>query len=410
MHLNRKLAALAGGLAAIALLAAGCSKATTDELPTPDPTEFPVSVQAGDLYTLSSEGVERVKFLLSSGHNPPGLNRLLDDADGALGHPLTSVADKKESTLPKGATKHDFVTFARYYWPDPKNPNGPYKPVDGKVITDQTPDYANFKALTHDVRVLGLAYKVTGNKQYADKAAAMIRMWFLAPGTRMNPNVNFGQVIRNTNRPTRGAIEMYNISMVLDGITLIRDSGALNVSERLQLKAWFIQYLQWLTADPHGMAEWEEFKNNRLTWYYAQVIAVAMFVGNHDLALQTAKLGTQLVDNQVAGDGNLPLENQRADATAYNFYGLLALLRLGWAVNNVPGAPKLLDFKGGDGAGIRKAVMTQVVKTGTVDKPPALRMGAYIYDGSGMLAQLAFAEEPNTDSATVVGFPLSIGE
>lgn len=42
---------------------------------------------------------------------------------------------------------------------------------------------------------LALAWYYTGRKEYAEKAATVLRTWFLDPDTRMNPNLDHAQFI-----------------------------------------------------------------------------------------------------------------------------------------------------------------------------------------------------------------------
>ena len=55
---------------------------------------------------------------------------------------------------------------------------------------------------------LAAAYKITGERKYADHAAAHLRAWFIDEATRMNPNLQYAQAIqgRFTGRGT-GIIE-----------------------------------------------------------------------------------------------------------------------------------------------------------------------------------------------------------
>jgi len=76
---------------------------------------------------------------------------------------------------------------------------------------------------TH-TEALGIAYYLTGEEKYAKKAAEILRVWFLDPETRMNPNVNHGQVRLGHNTGTKGG--------VLDGRMMMRGlEGGLLLAE-----------------------------------------------------------------------------------------------------------------------------------------------------------------------------------
>jgi len=44
-----------------------------------------------------------------------------------------------------------------------------------------------------------LAYYFSDDNTYAEYAAKLIRVWFLDPATKMNPNLNYAQAIKGTN-------------------------------------------------------------------------------------------------------------------------------------------------------------------------------------------------------------------
>src|SRR5882757_6883965 len=59
------------------------------------------------------------------------LTALAAKAPAAMRAPIATVIDKPQAS-PSGDA-HDYVSFARYYWPDPTKPDGlPYLSHDGK--------------------------------------------------------------------------------------------------------------------------------------------------------------------------------------------------------------------------------------------------------------------------------------
>ena len=82
--------------------------------------------------------------------------------------------------------KNDYFSEGDYWWPDPKNPAGPYVQRDGMTNPD------NFNAHRHalirlsvQVPALAAAWMHTRKNSYASHAAKHLRAWFLDPATRM---------------------------------------------------------------------------------------------------------------------------------------------------------------------------------------------------------------------------------
>src|SRR6476660_916691 len=111
-----------------------------------------------------------------------------------------SVVNKDEAA-PSG-DKHDYLSYARYWWPDPDKPDGmPYIRRDGKTNKDSLKkgDRETIGMLYDDVETLALAGYLLNDDPSAKHAAVLLRTWFLDPATRMNPNLHFGQAIRGRN-------------------------------------------------------------------------------------------------------------------------------------------------------------------------------------------------------------------
>jgi hypothetical protein len=110
------------------------------------------------------------------------------------GQPVTVTA----SSSPRSAGgPHDFFSEADYFWPDPKNPNGPYINRDGMSNPDNFLGHRRAMIrLSLIVPVLAAAWLLTRQKRYADHAAAHLRAWFIDDATRMNPNLQYARPSR----------------------------------------------------------------------------------------------------------------------------------------------------------------------------------------------------------------------
>ena len=200
--------------------------------------------------------------------------RVLKAADQYLSEqPITITA----SHSPRSAGGlHDFFSEADYWWPDPKDPNGPYLQRDGMSNPDNFVEHRRaLMRLSVQMPALVAAWKLTHEERYAKHAALHLRAWFLDESTRMNPNLPYAQAIhgRFTGRGT-GIIDTIHLVEVARAIEVLEKSKALSAAEIKGLKQWFTNYLQWLTTSRNGIEE-REAKNNHGTCWVMQVAAFA---------------------------------------------------------------------------------------------------------------------------------------
>src|SRR5262249_5023280 len=168
--------------------------------------------------------------------------------------PYTIVINNKPQPAPSG-DKHDYVSMAPYFWPDPAKKDGlPYVRKDGKVNPERDKyDGPLLKKMTAAVGTLGLAWYLTGEEAYAEHAAKLLRVWFLDPGTRMNPHLNYGQFIPGlTEGRGTGIIDTVSLLKVVDAAGLLEGSRAWTAADRKGLEAWFHDYLRWLRTSKNG--------------------------------------------------------------------------------------------------------------------------------------------------------------
>jgi hypothetical protein len=254
--------------------------------------------------------------------------RILRAADSDLAEaPLTITAFPSPRS---SGGAHDFYSEGDYWWPDPAQPGGPYVQRDG--LTNPDNFVAHRRALVRfsvQVPALVAAWKISGERRYAEHAAAHLRAWFINPDTRLNPNLQYAQAIygRSTGRGI-GIIDTVHLVEVARAIEVLEQSDVLSPGERQQIQRWFADYLRWLTTSKNGHDE-RDAKNNHGSCWLLQVAAFAHLTGDQPLlAYARDRFKTVLLPTQLAADGSLPLELKRTKPYGYALFDLEALAAL----------------------------------------------------------------------------------
>ncbi|SEN86023.1 alginate lyase family protein [Actinacidiphila rubida] len=291
------------------------------------------------------------------------LAQLTAQADGWLTQGPWTVTSKPQT--PPGGDRHDYLSQAPYWWPtQPKtadNPWGcPYVQKDGvrNPDVDTITDHDGRGRMFNAVYSLTLAWYYTGRAAYAEHAAQILRTWFTDPATRMNPNLDHGQIIPcRTDGRAIGIIDFsQQFTDVLDA-TAILDIGApgWTRADHRGMQDWYTAFTTWLGGSfAAGEADAD---NNHGTFFDMQLAALQLATGHRDLARQTVlSAETRRIDSQVAGDGGLPQELARTRSFHYSTFDLVALTRLAqigrhvgvdvWNYRNPAGATVLdaVDF------------------------------------------------------------------
>lgn len=280
--------------------------------------------------------------------------RVIADANRYLAAPPVTITASHSDRSPGGP--HDFFSEGDYWWPDPKNPGGPYIRRDG----ESNPQ--NFVAhreamirLSIVVPALAIAWKLTGERRYAAKAREHAVAWFIDPATKMNPNLQYAQAIHgvSTGRGT-GIIDTIHLVEVTRALGALRDSGVWASGEYAAIEDWFRAYVQWMTTSKNGIEE-RDAKNNHGSCWVMQVAQFAAFTGNRDnMRYCAARFREKLIPDQVASDGSLPLELSRTKPYSYSLFNMDVLATI-CQILSTP-SDSLWSFATPDRRGMKKVI------------------------------------------------------
>ena len=281
---------------------------------------------------------------------------ILRAADRAMSTDILTVMDKE--TIPPSGDKHDYISAGRYWWPDPKNPGGPYIRKDGVVNREIDKfDRGILGSIAKSVKDLGVAYYLVADENYAAKAVQNLKIWFLNPSTKMNPNMNFGQTISGRNEGKgrgEGIIDTYCLVEMLEGVELLKKSKFYTPAVSEGLTNWFSDYLNWMMTTEIGNEEFTA-KNNHGTAFDVQATRYALFVGKEDIARKfIAEFPARRLFTQIEPDGSQPLELVRTTALGYSTFNLTHILDMCCIAKSLN--VDLFNTKSTDGRSISKAL------------------------------------------------------
>jgi hypothetical protein len=367
--------------------------------------------------------------LLLLGWTPPSVKQqaaatlkknILAEAAWALKQQPVTVTDQ---SCPRSAGGiHDFYSEGDYWWPDPKNPSGPFIQKDG--LTNPENFTAHRLAMIRFSRIIGAlasAYQITGDKKYVQQAMLHMEAWFINPATMMNPNLQYAQAIKGvaTGRGI-GIIDTIQLMEVVQGMEAMQDSPLVSKQLLTGIKGWFSQYLGWLTTHPYGKDEMNA-KNNHGTCWVMQAACFAKFTGNTEITdFCRNRYKEVLLPSQMAADGSFPLELKRTKPFGYSLFNLDAMSTI-CQILSTP-TDNLWIYQTADGRSIKKGIefMSPYLKDKTTwpyphdvmhweswpVAQPALVFGAAAYDNTDWLNTWKKLDHAPADEEVIRNLPV----
>jgi len=351
---------------------------------------------------------EKVKARISEKQFRPAYSTLIERAEIALTEGPFSVMQKKQ--VPPSGDKHDYMSIGPYWWPDSAKITGqPYIRKDGYInpefLDDQT-DVTSKNKMFSNVETLTWATYFSDERKYAEKAVELLKVWFINPETRMNPNLNYAQGIPGIcDGRGIGIIDWSSVYILVAPIQILDARGFLPPETKQPLFSWFKRYLDWLIDSNFGKEIDNFAKNNHATWFDVQVAGIALMLGENPIA-QTRLEQTKFtrIATQIEPDGSQPHELTRTQSLSYTAMNLRGFILLAILAGHVD--VDLWNFRTNDGRSILKAL--EFLEPYVLNKRewPFTQISGSVntYKEIKYLFQIAFNQSGNSHYQTVAEF------
>jgi hypothetical protein len=248
---------------------------------------------------------------------------------------------------------HDFYSQADYFWPNPKDPNGPYINRDGQSNPDNFDQHRKAMVrLSMQMPALTAAWLLTGERRYGFKACEHLRAWFVTAETRMNPNLLFSQAVQgvSTGR-SYGIIDTLHLVEVARAASFLANR-ILNAQDSAAVKNWFASYLDWLGASDRGKAERDTTNNHAICWAL-QAAEFARLAGDDGSRTEVyTRYREILLPLQMDPNGSFPRELARTKPYSYSIFNFDVMAGLCQSLKGL--TPDPLSFQLPDGRGLSK--------------------------------------------------------
>jgi len=283
-------------------------------------------------YMFDYDAILRIKSEIKAGSTKydEALKLLKKNADKHLVATIHTVVDK--TGTPYSGDKHDYMSAAPYWWPNPKTKDGlPWIRKDGKKNKEWMklfPDDEWAKEMPVQVYELALYYYYSGDEKYATKAVKILYDWLINPDKKMNPNMNFGQAVYGKDDIRDNVLLETRVwTRIPDATLLLKTSPAYTHTIDTGVKKWFTEYINWILTSPGGSANVSEKNiNNPATVGYSQLVVFSAFTGQDDLAKKWInKTKNYLIPNQINLKGEQVNEITRTRALHYSTRNIWAL-------------------------------------------------------------------------------------
>jgi hypothetical protein len=250
--------------------------------------------------------------------------------------------------------RHDFYSQADYFWPNPKDPNGPYINRDGQSNPNNFDDHRRVMVrLSIQMPALTAAWLLTGNREYAGRACDHLRAWFVDADTRMNPNLEFAQAVEgvSTGR-SYGIIDSLHLVEVARAASFLTEK-MLSPTDANTIRDWFSSYLDWLSTSAPGKTERDARNNHAMCWTL-QAAEYARLAGGDAARKEVFRRYREiLLPDQMAFDGSFPRELTRTKPYSYSIFNFDVMAGLCQSLKGLDPDPP--TFQLSDGRGLARA-------------------------------------------------------
>ncbi len=254
---------------------------------------------------------------------------------------------------------HDFYSQADYFWPNPKDPNGPYINRDGQSNPENFDEHRKVMvALSIQMPALTAAWLLTGNRRHGQKACAHLRAWFVSPETRMNPNLLCAQAVQGSSTGrSYGIIDTLHLVEVARAASFLtsgfRNHRMLSAQDAAAVQSWFASYLDWLSHSERGIKERDTENNHAFCWAL-QAAEFARLAGEDAARKEVYRRYREiLLPNQMDANGSFPRELARTKPYSYSIFNFDVMAGLCQSLKGL--APDPPSFRLTDGRGLCKA-------------------------------------------------------
>lgn len=297
----------------------------------------------------------------SQRHSSPATDIAKVDRDRILASAVRYLNEEPVTITSSSSTRsaggrHDFFSESDYWWPDPKNPDGPYIRKDGMTNPDNFVEHRlAMRRFSIHVPALTAAYLITKDAKYARHAMKHLRAWFITEATRMNPSMRYAQAVKGVSIGRDvGIIDALHLVEVSRSIMVLEKEDMIDKRDLDTIKKWFADFTDWLTTSKNGIDEREQ-KNNHGTEWVLQVAAYSQLVSDSvKMDYCRKRFKEVLLPGQMGPDGSFPKELARTKPYSYSIFNLDLLMAICQVLSD--DRDNLFRFTLPDGRSIRKGV------------------------------------------------------
>ncbi len=308
---------------------------------------------------LNAGEIENIKEKLRTNQQPwkSAYDIMINEDDKHINIPVQSVTFRGDS--PPSGDIHDYYTDPPYSSDGVVDPN-----------SDRT-DYSSLINVSRSVRYLGIAYALTGNNVYADKAVQLINAWTVDSSTKMNPKFTNGQSHIEISVATPG---------IFYGADLIWNYPGWDQSDRAAFKEW--------TAQMIDNAKMWSNDNNFENWRLVFISSASVITDDINSRQYVFDRWKAIIPDQMNTDGSMKKELTRTNSLTYSTFALNAMIQTAEIArhNNVD----LYNYKSTDGKGLEKALDFHVRYIIDPSIWPYQQIGTYRGDNSAIY-ELAYS-------------------